>query len=86
MVSGWLPRPYALVVAVLNAATVYGANGWFDNYFCLGLLALGGALVLGSVPRIARALKLKETVPLGIGLVLLVLSRPYEGGVVSIHV
>lgn len=84
MVSGWLPRRYALAASAVAMLLVYNGNWWFDNYFCLGLPALGGALVLGSVPRIVRSQKLRSTVPLGLGLVILMLTRPYEGALFSI--
>ena len=83
MVSGWLPRRYALVAAACAMLIVYNGNWWFDNYFCLGLPCLGGALVLGSVPRVSRARSLRPTVLLGLGLVLLMLTRPYEGALFS---
>ena len=84
MVSGWLPRGYALAASIIAMLLVYNGNWWFDNYFCLGLPALGGALVLGSIPRIYRSRSLRSTVLLGLGLVILMLTRPYEGALFSI--
>lgn len=84
MVSGWLPRGYALAASVIAMVLVYNGNWWFDNYFCLGLPALGGALVLGSIPRIYRSRHLRPTVLLGAGLTILMLTRPYEGALFSI--
>lgn len=83
MVSGWLPRRYGLVAAAIAMLLLYNGNWWFDNYFCLGLPALGGALVLGSVPRVARSRTLQSTLILGLGLAILMLTRPYEGAVFS---
>ncbi|HKR28672.1 MAG TPA: hypothetical protein VJS11_14510, partial [Acidobacteriaceae bacterium] len=84
MVCGWLPRGYALAAAAIAMVLVYNGNWWFDNYFCLGLPALGGALVLGSVPRIYRSRQLRFTALLGVGLVILMLTRPYEGALFSL--
>lgn len=84
MVSGWLPRGYALAASIIAMVLVYNGNWWFDNYFCLGLPALGGALVLGSIPRIYRSRHLRFTALLGLGLVILMLTRPYEGALFSL--
>ena len=84
MVSAWLPRRYALIAASIAILVVYNGNWWFDNYFCLGLPCLGGALVLGSVPRVLRSRRLDSAGLLGLGLVILMLTRPYEGFVFSL--
>ena len=84
MVAGWLPRRYALAASAIAMLLVYNGNWWFDNYFCLGLPALGGALVLGSIPRIFRSRGLRSTALLGLGLVILMLTRPYEGALFSL--
>jgi hypothetical protein len=83
MVSGWLPRRYGLAAAACAMLILYNGNWWFDNYFCLGLPALGGALVLGSLPRILRSRNFRSTALLGLGLVILMLTRPYEGALFS---
>jgi len=79
MASAWLPRPYALVASLIGIGITGNLNWWFDNYFALALVSLGATLVLGSLPRIASQLNWQSTFALGTGLVLLVLTRPYEG-------
>jgi hypothetical protein len=83
-VSGWLPRHYGLAAAVLALVVCFNWNRWFDNYFCLGLTGTGGVLVTGSIPRIFRRRTIASTVPLGLGLCILLLTRPYEGCIVSL--
>ena len=83
-VSAWLPRSYALLAGVLAIAFSGSMNWWFDNYFCLGLSCLGTTLVLGSLPRIQRSESWRETWPLALGLVILMLTRPYEGFCVAL--
>ena len=83
-ISGWLPRPYGLAAALLALAVCFNWNRWFDNYFCLGFMGTAGALVMGSVPRIFHRRSAASTVPLGIGLCILMLTRPYEGCIVSL--
>ena len=78
-VSAWLPRSWALLAAGLALGFTGSFQWWFDNYFCLGLSCLATTLVLGSLPRIARDPKPRHTLPLAIGLVALMLTRPYEG-------
>ena len=78
MLQGWVPPRWALwggVVFVLFVAR----NELTEKYLGEGVTILGGALVLGAVPRIVRKKKYVSAVWLGIGLALLVTSRPYEG-------
>lgn len=84
MIAGWLPRSSALLVAFLAALIACNGNWWFDNYFCIGLPALACCLVLGSLPRILRRRRWKATIPLAIGLVLLMLTRPWEGATLAL--
>ncbi|WP_026442653.1 hypothetical protein [Pseudacidobacterium ailaaui] len=83
-VSGWLPRQYGLAAALIAMSVCLDWNHWFDNYFCLGLTAAAGALVIGSIPRIYHHRTAASTLPLGIGLCTFLLTRPYEGCMVSL--
>jgi hypothetical protein len=84
MVSGWLPRTYALTAGIVALGVTETMNWWFDNYFCIALTALAMACVLGSLPRIYRRRDVLSTLPLALGLCVLVLTRPYEGACVSV--
>lgn len=82
--AAWLPRSYALAGGAIALALAEGLNWWFDNYFCLALSAIGTTLVLGTLPRVAGrenapAVRLRWAAVLGVGLVILMLTRPYEG-------
>ncbi|MBW1688619.1 MAG: hypothetical protein JRS35_26595, partial [Deltaproteobacteria bacterium] len=52
---------------------------WGDCYFGGAVPLLGGALVLGAVPRLCRENRARDGLALVVGLLLLANSRPYEG-------
>src|SRR6185312_13650984 len=43
------------------------------------IAALGGALVLGSLPRFMKTVRLRYSLLMAAGIILLALTRPYEG-------
>ncbi len=79
MTAAWLPRAYALLAGIIAIAITGNLNWWFDNYFCIALTSLGTALLLGSLPRIAATLHARWALLGGVGLSVLMLTRPYEG-------
>jgi hypothetical protein len=83
-VAGWLARPYALGTGILALSICLNWNWWFDNYFCIAAQGIGGALVVGSVPRILRRRRWLATVPFGLGCIILMMTRPYEGALIAI--
>jgi hypothetical protein len=89
MLQGWLPPVYALLGSVV-AMSQFGFFGyWMDSYWGGAVAAIGGSLVLGAVPRLARSTKASVSVLcasiLGsVGLMILANSRPYEGVVLSL--
>ena len=80
MLQAWLPANWALLGGMI-AVLRLGVFSYWTNTFHAGgsLAALGGALILGGLPRLMRTAGLRYAMLMGIGVAILVLTRPYEG-------
>lgn len=89
MLQGWLPPPWALLGAALAVLRLGILSYWMNTYWCASVAALGGALVLGAWPRLRRNPAHPRSLYallMGLGLVILANSRPYEGFIFSLPV
>jgi hypothetical protein len=86
MLQAWLNAEWALLGGVI-AILRYGVFGYWANSYWGGTVgAIGGALVLGALPRIQESQRPRDALVMGIGLAILANSRPYEGFVFALPV
>lgn len=80
MLQAWLPPGWALLGGAIAVLRLGLFTYWINSYTGGGsIAALGGALVLGALPRLTRAPGFRYGALMATGMGLLVLTRPYEG-------
>ena len=84
MLLGWLPAPWAWLGGIFACVRFGIFSYWTNSYFGGLVPALGGALVLGALPRLRRELKAPVALIFAAGLLILANSRPLEGFLFSL--
>jgi hypothetical protein len=78
MLRGWTSAGWALVGGLLAAWRFGPLNSWMNCYWGGAVFAIAGCLVYGSLPRLQRRERVRDSVVLGLGMGAGMLSRPYE--------
>jgi hypothetical protein len=83
MLQGWTTPGLALIGGLLVALRVGILSYWMNSYWGGAVPAIGSALLLGAVARIAFQRRYMHSVTWAIGLAILLNSRPYDGAVLG---
>ncbi|HET7102628.1 MAG TPA: hypothetical protein VFI20_00925 [Terracidiphilus sp.] len=87
MLQAWLPPCWALFGGLIAVLRISLFSYWINSYTGGGAIAaLGGALVLGALPRLEKSWLWKQGLLMAIGMVLLAYTRPFEGVLLCVPV
>lgn len=86
MLQGWVSLPMALLGGALVALRLGMFSFWVNSYYGGAFTAFGAMLVVGALPRILRQQRWRHGLVMGLGAVILMTSRPYEGALLCVPV
>ncbi len=79
MLQAWVPPQWALMGGLIAALRWGIYSYWMESYWGGAVAALAGALAVGALLRIFKERSVWPAATLGMALILLANSRPYEG-------
>ena len=84
MLQAWVPPRWALLGSLLVLLKIGLFSYWSQSFWGGAVSALGGCLVLGGFRYTLKKPSIKNSFLLGLGLLILANSRPYEGLLISL--
>lgn len=79
MLQAYVGGGWALLGGFLTVIRFGTFNYWANSYYGGALGAFGGALVLGSLPRLKQERRVRNALLMGLGFAIIANTRPYEG-------
>ncbi|MGQ0633934.1 MAG: hypothetical protein ACT4QC_04950 [Planctomycetaceae bacterium] len=87
MLQGWTSRRWAIAITLLFIFKMGGTSSyWSQSYWGGVAAAAGGALVFGGMRRTMRWPTVSASLLMGVGVVVLSITRPFEGCVACLPV
>jgi len=84
MLRGWVSPPLALLGGVLVVLRLGIFSYWVNSFWGGAFTALGAMLVVGALPRLLQRPTVFLGTVLGVGVLILVTTRPYEGALLCL--
>ena len=83
MMQGFVPNRWSLLAGILFSLHPMISVAWGETYWGGAVAASGGALMFGALARLYRRSSVVNSVVLGLSVVVLANSRPFEGLLLS---
>ncbi len=86
MLRGWVPGRWAFLGSLVLIFHSHYLFNWGQSFWGGGVGMLGGALLLGALPRVIACPRARDAILMAIGVGILANSRPFEGVVACLPV
>lgn len=82
--QGWLPAVWALAGSMIAVLHIGIVSYWTESYWGGTCAAIGGALLIGALPRLIERPRVSSALVFAAGLAVLANTRPFEGFVFAL--
>jgi hypothetical protein len=82
--QGWLPAVWALAGSLIAVLHIGIVSYWTESYWGGACTAIGGALLVGAIPRLVERPRISSALAYAAGLAVLANTRPFEGFIFAI--